>query len=70
VSARRLLGKDEFAVHGDFEDTATRRFDDEARDVVLELFEDPLRQTDGSRCVASLAAVLDVNVHSLESTGE
>jgi hypothetical protein len=64
-----LLREDEVAVHRDFEDTATRRFDDEVRDVVFELFEDPLRQTDGSRCVASFAAVLDAYVHGPESTG-
>ena len=35
-------------------------------EIVLELFEYTLRQTDGSRCVPSLNAVLDRKLHSGE----
>ena len=44
-----FLREKKFAVGGHLEDTTPRGGDDELRYVVLELFEDPLRQTDGSR---------------------
>jgi len=63
VTTRCLLGIDQLAVDGDLEDAAARRDDDEILYVVLELLQQPLRQTDGSRCVASLGAVLDRDLH-------
>jgi hypothetical protein len=59
----------ELAVHHDFEDTARRRDERQVFDLVFELLEDALRQTDGSRCVASLGAVFDRDLHGGESSG-
>lgn len=63
VASGRLLRIDEVPVHDDFEGPAPRGDDLEVRDLVLELFQQPLRQTDGSRRVASLSAVLDRDLH-------
>jgi hypothetical protein len=63
VPAGLLLGVDEIVVHDDLEDAAPARDERELGDVVLVLFQQPLRQTDGSRGVASLSAVLDRDPH-------
>jgi hypothetical protein len=63
VPAGLLLGVDEIVVHDDLEDAAPARDERELRDLVLVLFQQPLRQTDGSRGVASLRAVLDRDPH-------
>ncbi len=63
VTAGRLLGEDELVVKGDLEHAPSGRDDHDVVQVVLELFQQPLRQTDGSRCVPSLSAVLDGYPH-------
>jgi hypothetical protein len=63
VSPRLLLGKREAIVDFDLEDPSPGRDEDEVGDVVLELFQQPFRQTDGSRSVASLRAILDRDPH-------
>ena len=63
VAPRGLLRVDEVSVHDHLEDPATRRGDLQIGDLVLELGEQLVRQTDGSRCVASLSAVLDRYLH-------
>ena len=64
VAARRLLRVHEVPVHLDLEHAPARRDEDEIGDLALELLQQPLRQTDGSRCVASLGAVLDRDPHA------
>ena len=64
VSTGPLLRGDQLAVDLDLEDAAARRQDHEICYLVFELFEYPLRQTDGSRRVASLSAVFDAYLHS------
>jgi hypothetical protein len=63
VATGGLLGRNEFAVDGDLEDSTARGLYHEVRDFLLELFEDLGRQTDGSRSVASFSAVLDPYLH-------
>jgi hypothetical protein len=60
---------EEFAVHHYFEDAALGRDERQVFDLVFELLDDALRQTDGSRCVASLGAVFDRDLHGGESSG-
>jgi len=64
VAAGLLLGIDEFTVQLDLEHTPAGWDQDDLVEVVLELFKYPLRQTDGSRCVASLSAVFDGDLHA------
>ena len=63
VTAGRFLGEDELVVQCDLEHAPSGRDEHDVVQVVLELFQQPLRQTDGSRCVASLGAVLDRYPH-------
>jgi hypothetical protein len=63
VAAGGLLRVDEVTVDDDFVDAAARRDQLEIGDLVFELFQQALRQTDGSRCVASLSAVFDRYLH-------
>jgi hypothetical protein len=63
MTPRLLLGVGEAIVHLDFEDPTPGRDEDEVGDLVLELLQQPLRQTDGPRSVASLRAVLDRDLH-------
>ena len=64
VTTRLFLGVDELVVEGYLEHTAPRRRQNELVEIVLELLQQPLRQTDGSRCVSSLSAVLDRYPHN------
>lgn len=66
VPSRCFLRIDEVAVHRDLVDPPTRRDDLHIRDLVFELCEQKVRQTDGSRPVASLCAVLDHDLHDRE----
>jgi hypothetical protein len=63
VPPRRLLGIDEIAVQLDLEGASARGRDRDFFQIVLEFLENPLRQTDGSRCVPSFGAVLDAYSH-------
>jgi hypothetical protein len=63
VASGLLLRIDEVVVDDDLEHSPTRRDKDQIFDLVFELFQYPLRQTDGSRCVASLRAVFDGDLH-------
>ena len=63
MAAGRLLRIREVAVDLDLEDAAPRGDQRDVRQVLLEFFEDPLRQTDGSRTVPSLSAILDRDTH-------
>jgi hypothetical protein len=65
VAAGRFLGIEEMPVGHDLEDAAPRRNEGDVLDIALELLQQPLRQTDGSRCVASLSAVLDRDLHDV-----
>jgi len=58
-----LLGEDEIAVDDHLEDASARGPDRELGRRLLEFLEQPGRQTDGSRTVASAAAVLDRYLH-------
>jgi hypothetical protein len=60
------FGGDELVIDRDLEHPAPRRNEHELGDVLLKLLQQPLRQTDGSRTVASLSAVLDRDVHGGE----
>ncbi len=51
------------------EDASPRGDQRQAFDIVFELLEDALRQTDGSRCVSSLSAVFDGDLHPGECSG-
>lgn len=64
VASGGLLRVDEPAVDYDFEHAALGRENDEPFDAVFELFQQALRQTDGSRRVASLGAVFNGYVHA------
>lgn len=65
MPARGLLRVEEMAVDHDLEDPTSGWDQRYVFDVVLELLQQPLRQTDGSRCVASLSAVLDRDLHDV-----
>ena len=54
-----LLRIEECVVELDLKDAAARWDEANFRDLMLELFEYPLRQTDGSRRIPSLGAVFD-----------
>lgn len=69
VAAGRLLREDELIVHSDFEHAPDRGNQDELGQRVLELLQQPFRQTDGSRRVASRLAVLDRDPHGPECSG-
>jgi hypothetical protein len=58
-----LLRIDQVPITDDLEYAAAGRDQCEIGDVVFELLQQPLRQTDGSRCVASLGAVFDRKFH-------
>ena len=62
--ARFLLGIDRFAVQLDLEDAAPRGDQQDLVQRLFELFEYALRQTDGSRCIPSLGAVFDGDLHA------
>ena len=66
VAAGRLLREDELIVHDDLEHASDRGDQDELGQFVLELLQQPFRQTDGSRRVASVLAVLDRDLHRPE----
>ncbi len=59
-----LLRVDAFVVDIYLENASPRGDQDHLFEIVLELLQDPLRQTDGSRRVPSLAAVLDAYSHA------
>jgi hypothetical protein len=59
-----FLRVDEIPIQLDLEYPSARRDQDDLVQLALELFKYPLRQTDGSRCVASLGAVLDGYLHA------
>jgi hypothetical protein len=63
VAARGFLRIDEIVVENNFEDSPAGRHDDDLAQVVLELGKNLFRQTDGSRRIASLGAVLDRDSH-------
>jgi hypothetical protein len=63
VATRGLLRIDKIVVEGNLEDSAAGRHDDDLTEDVLELGKNLFRQTDGSRRIASLGAVLDRNFH-------
>ena len=63
VFAGLFLRIDQLAVQLHLEDPAPRGNQDNLSQGVFELFEYPLRQTDGSRRVPSLSAVLDRDLH-------
>ena len=65
--ARFLLGIDQFAVQFDLEDATSRGDQQDLVQDLFELFEYALRQTDGSRCVPSLGAVFDGDLHVNQS---
>ena len=65
VATGRFLRIEEVPVGHDLEDAAPRWDEGDVLDIVLELLQQPLRQTDGSRCVASLSAVLDRDLHDV-----
>jgi hypothetical protein len=67
--ARRLLGKDQLPVKDDLENAAPRGDQQDLVQGLFELFEYALRQTDGSRCVPSLSAVFDGNLHAIHLSG-
>jgi hypothetical protein len=58
-----LLRRDELVVDRDLEDASRRGDQRQVRDLVLELVQQQLRQTDGSRRVASLGAIFDRDLH-------
>jgi len=62
VAADHLLLEDELVVDMHVEDAVLARDDLDARDLALELVEDPRRQTDGVRQRASGDAVLDADL--------
>src|SRR5688500_5223628 len=63
VALRTLLREDEVPVYLHLEDPATRRDYLQVGYLMLEFGQQLVRQTDGSRCVASLSAVLDGYLH-------
>ena len=63
VTLRSLLRVHQVAVHNHLISTTPRRDDLQIRDLLFELFEQAFRQTDGSRCIASLSAVFDRYLH-------
>jgi hypothetical protein len=66
---RLLLREDEPAVDDDLEHPSDSRMNRELGDRMLELLEEPGRQTDGPGTVASAAAVLDRDLHGHEPNG-
>ena len=69
VPPRALLGVHEVVVHSDLENTTAGGNEREIAQLVLELLQQPLRQTDGSRGIASLGAVFDRDPHGRECSG-
>jgi hypothetical protein len=65
--ARRLLGIDQISIQYDLEDAAPRGDQQDLVQGVFELFEYALRQTDGSRCVPSLSAIFDGDLHAVQT---
>jgi hypothetical protein len=65
----RLLGIDQLPIKDDLEDAAPRGDQQDLVQGVFELFEYALRQTDGSRCVPSLSAIFDGNLHGIQPKG-
>jgi hypothetical protein len=63
VATRDLLRINEIVVEGNLEDSAAGRHDDDLAEDMLELGKNLFRQTDGSRRIASLSAVLDRDFH-------
>jgi hypothetical protein len=61
-----LLGEDEIAVHGYLEGSPRGGNENEFREAVLELLQQPFRQTDGSGSVASASAVLNGDLHETQ----
>jgi hypothetical protein len=69
VPARFLLREDLAVVHHDLEDAPSRRDERQVLQILFELLQDALRQTDGSRCVPSNGAVFDRDLHENEFIG-
>ena len=63
VTSRFLLRGNEVAVDDHLKDASLGGDDFELRNRLLELLEQPLRQTDGLRPIASDGAVFDRDVH-------
>ncbi len=63
VTAGCLLRVDQDVIDRDLEHAPAGRDDRQIRDLVFELLQQPLRQTDGSRRIPSLGAVLDRDLH-------
>ena len=63
VSPGGLLGEHEIAIDRHLERAAARGHDGDLGNARFELLQEPLRQTDGSRGVASARAVLDGEPH-------
>ena len=68
VPAGCLLGIDQILVQLHLEDAPSGGKKRDPRDPVFELCQYQVRQTDGSRCIASLGAVFDRNLHVEECT--
>jgi hypothetical protein len=63
VAPRRFLREDRLPTEGHLEGPSPGGDDRDLRDLVLELGQNALRQTDGSRRVASLNAIIDDKFH-------
>jgi hypothetical protein len=59
-----LLRIDQLVTDHDLEDATSRGDERHLVDDVFELFQQAFRQTDGFRCVASLSAILDRDLHA------
>ena len=57
------LGKDELAVHGNFEDAAISRMQVEAGHIELVLIQQRFRQPDGLGLIPSRGTVEDIEIH-------
>jgi hypothetical protein len=68
MSPRGLLRVDEVSIDDHLKDAALGRDDPEVGYLVFELGKQLVRQTDGSRCVPSLGAVLDGYLHRAKFT--
>jgi hypothetical protein len=67
VSPGALLGEHEIAIDRHLERASARGHDGDLGNARFELLQEPLRQTDGSRGVASARAVLDGEPHDRRS---
>jgi hypothetical protein len=63
MAIQLLLAENQFTVNGNLKDASFRRNDRPLRDLELKLFQNFVRQTDGSISVASLRAVFNRYVH-------